>query len=254
MPTPPIDVHALADPYDDLPEAAPGADETPAPGAVLPALWAMLARPEVGAASTLPALRSTLALRLADALHRSRSPVLDVATALAELLTLGARDAARFSDTARLLCREAVERLMLALDAGLPDPEPARRFDVGDGLAPLVVTALGSRAASRRVRVVLEPLGVTVCVASTAHEALRLLAETPAELVVTEHGLFDPSFGALRRLPLHIRTPILAFCGPELPPEALAAVARQTAGVRRVPRPRSRAEFVLQVRLSLFDT
>jgi hypothetical protein len=254
MPPPTAESPFMADPYDDAcPEAGPLADDAPGLDAVLPALWTMLARPEVGAASTLPALRLTLADRLVDALRRRHSPFLDLATALADMLTLGARDAARFPEPARGACREAVERLMLAFDASFERGHGPRGASA-DGLAPLVVAALASGKATRQMRGLLDPIGVAVLTTASADEAVELLTETPAELILTERGVFDAAFTAVRRLPLHGRTPILAFCGPELPPSALAALARETPGVRWMPRPTSRAEFVLQVRLSLLDT
>jgi hypothetical protein len=112
---------------------------------------------------------------------------------------------------------------------------------------------MASGGAARRVRVLLDPLGVGVIACATAEDALEILAETPAELVVTERGVFDASFARLRRQPMHLRTPVLAFGGPELDGVTRAAMGRGSPGVRWVPRPRSRAEFVLQVRLSLPD-
>jgi len=45
----------MTDPFDDQsPEARPRADDSPVLETVSPALWAMLTRPDVGTASTVP--------------------------------------------------------------------------------------------------------------------------------------------------------------------------------------------------------
>jgi len=95
-----------------------------------------------------------LADRLVDALRRSHAPGLDLAIALAGMLTLGARDARRFREPARAACREAVEHFALASEA---------RVDCDDaphaGNDPWVIAALASAEVSRRLQALLDSAG-----------------------------------------------------------------------------------------------
>lgn len=247
------------DPYDDASGEFDGSTALGAPGggpadpeALLTTLWAMLARPAQGTGSTLGAHRQLTADRLVAAL-RHAPPHLELAVALADLLTLGGSDPARFGESARGACLEAVERLMLTLASTEGGTRPEASLSASGGLPPLVVVALPSESAARRVQSVLGALGLEVRVAGTLEALGALLLETPCDLVLTEtalpgaHGPADAATlcDAVRTYPMHLRTPILCIDGTG------GAVAPPSPGFRLAPRPVSRAELVLRVRVLL---
>lgn len=252
-------IESLSDPYDDVAAESAGADggERRDPQALLSTLWAMLARPDTGGASTLAAHRQHTADELVAAL-RGVPAHLEVAVALADLLTLGGGDPERFGHPARQACIEAVERLMLAqaADPGIqPLLERPRHT-----LPPIVLAALPSPSAGRRVQSILGRLGMEVHVADDVLGLDALLAETPADLVITEVGLTEGEAvpGAItlsdrvREHPMHRRTPVLCLDNsPGAMNVRTTGPLQPRPGIRIGPRPVSRAEFVLRVRVLL---
>jgi hypothetical protein len=252
-------IESLSDPYDDLAaeSAAAEAGVRRDPQALLSTLWAMLARPDTGGASTIAAHRQHTADQLVAAL-RGAPGHQELAVALADLLTLGGGDPERFGHPARQACIEAVERLMLA-QAADPDVRP-RSERPRHVLPPIVLAALPSPSAGRRVHTILTKLGMEVHVADDVVGLDALLAETPADLVITEVGLLEGEVvpGAIslcdrvREHAMHRRTPILCLDNsPGVMNVRTTGPLQPRPGIRIGPRPVSRAEFVLRVRALL---
>jgi hypothetical protein len=251
-------IDSLSDPYDDVAGGEIGdLGEHRDPQALLSTLWAMLARPDTGGASTLGAHRQHTADELVAAV-RGMPAQCEVAVALADLLTLGGGDPERFGPPARQACIEAVERLMLAqaADPGVMSRVARPRHT----LPPIVLAALPSASAGRRVKTILTRLGMEVHVADDVLGLDALLAETPADLIVTEVGLLEGEAmpGAVtlcdrvREHPMHRRTPVLCLDNsPGSMGVRTTGPLQPRPGIRIGPRPVSRAEFVLRVRVLL---
>lgn len=232
----------LPDPYGEDEEAPAASYDETRVAQQMAALWAMLARPPLGTATTLYGHMRMSAESLAQALHLARSPLEPVALAMSRLLVQVSGGRVALTPSARGACVEAIERMLLS-HSGLPGTRTSKVVE-----PPQVIVVSTHVRSLLPLAAILPDCGVRATPRVTG-AALDLLELQPCDAVLFHdaHGVREAADFCLelRALPMHLQTPVLCLTGhPDYP---LVSPLTPARGLRVASARISPAELALRL-------